>query len=199
MGDSIPVSEWEEKCAELEDAFRKLPIRRNEAAPGIPYEFIIPGIGRELMLMRPNSGVHPPKAVSADAAKKELRDLARKTEALIEVLDGLSRTSLDALNYREVALRKLKTNLRIFQTGIITTEVQESLVNTGRGAPKKIQPRKIARLVAQHYYALTGKKPTAPSKDGKAYGPFVELLNAVYRILGVEASAESQTKSLREE
>jgi len=37
------------------------------------------------------------------------------------------------------------------------------------------------------------------TKDGKAYGPFLDLLNAVYEILGVRASAESQARTVERE
>ena len=67
-----------------------------------------------------------------------------------------------------------------------------------RGAPKKLQLRKIAQAVAQHYYALTGKKPTVPKKDGIAYGPFLDLLTEVYMILDFKknASAEAQAEEI---
>jgi hypothetical protein len=64
------------------------------------------------------------------------------------------------------------------------------------GAPTKDQPRKIARVVAQHYFRLTGRKPTVPKKDGKACGPFLDLLSAVFRTLdlGGKVSALSQAE-----
>ena len=46
-----------------------------------------------------------------------------------------------------------------------------------------------------HYFRLTGEKPTRRSTlNGKAYGPFLDLLNAVYEILCVKASADSVMK-----
>jgi hypothetical protein len=175
---------WKSKCAALEGAFRKLQIRRGEAAQGIPYEFFIPSIGPQLMLMVPNPR---PKALPP---KKALHSLTRSIGQTLELLERLPGAVLDALNYRKAALRELETNLRILHFAVKTAEVE-----TRRSAPTKTQEQKIARVVAQHYFALTGKKPTVSVsvKDGNA-SPFVELLTAVYGTLGVKASAASQAK-----
>jgi len=179
---------WEEKCRALANAFRSLKIQRPRKATGIPYESLVPDIGRQLMLMTP---VPPgPKTV---AGKKSLHDLVQSTGRTIQVLDRLPQSVLDALNYRQAALSELKTKLRILHAAAEAADVK-----TRHGAPQKAQPRKTARVVAQHYYALTGRKPTVPKKDGKAYGPFLELLRTVFEILGInkKASALSQAEEI---
>jgi hypothetical protein len=105
--------------------------------------------------------------------------------------------ALDALNYRpaplrelQATLRKLRPNLRILQVAAKTAKAPK------RERSKKVQPRKLARFVALHYFLLTGERPTRRNKiDGPAYGPFLELLNAVYGVLGVKASADAVLKS----
>jgi hypothetical protein len=147
------------------------------------------------MLMRPNPGVRGPKVGSPDTAKKELRKLAGKAKALIKVLDDLSQTALHALNYRQATLGELKTRLRILHATADAREVNADIAKSKRRTePRKVQ---IARVVAQHYYGLTGQKPTRRVKwdDGRAYGPFLELLNAVYGILDIKASADAVIKS----
>jgi hypothetical protein len=189
-GDDMPASQsWQFKCAALEDAFRKVPIRRGEVTPAIPYDFLIPDIAGQLMRMIPNPR---PKALPP---KEALRRLTRSIGHTVEVLDGLPPTVLDALNYQRSALRKLQAQLRILHFAAKTAEVV-----TRRSAPTKLQEQKIARVVAQHYFALTGKKPTVTVrvKDGKA-SPFLELLTAVYRIIGLNVSAASQGKKVAEE
>jgi hypothetical protein len=57
--------------AELEAAFRKLPIAPPD--DGIPYEWLIPGIGRQLALMKPVDC----KIASPDAAKRKTRSLEK--------------------------------------------------------------------------------------------------------------------------
>jgi hypothetical protein len=48
------------------------------------------------------------------------------------------------------------------------------------------QAEKVADVVAQHYFGLTGEKPTAHNQA------FIELLGGVYKVLGIDASASSQ-------
>lgn len=180
----------ETKLAALEAAFRKLPIKKGKAA-GIPYESLIPGIARQLMLMVP---ILRPKVASE---KRGLRNLAQSTGRTVKALDDLSSAALAALNYQPAALRELKTKLRILHAATETVEF-----TARNGQPKKIQPKKIARIVAQHYYRLTGRKPALtndPYNGGKTKGQFVELLQAVFEILGIKASALSQAKLANQE
>jgi hypothetical protein len=167
-------------------------IRRGDEALGVPYEYLIPGIARELMLMIP---YQRPKTLPPILPPKEaLRKLAQSAGRTIKVLDGLPEDALAALNYRPGALRTLHIQLRILHAA-----AKEAKVETRRSPPTKPQARKIARVVAQHYSRLTGKEPTVPAKDGKAYGPLLKLLQAVYRILDIKASAESQARYLIQE
>jgi hypothetical protein len=163
-------------------------VRLPENPAGIPYTFVIPGIGRQLMLMSPNS---PRKHIPGG---KALRELAKSTGRTIEVLDGLSQSAIDALSFRQLELRKLMTNLRILH--VSAEEAAKAGVNFRDGAPKKTQAQRIAIVVAQHYCGLTGKIPTLSKKEGKVYGPFFHLLKDVYEVLGVKASAESQASDV---
>jgi hypothetical protein len=184
MEDNALVS-WDAKCAVLEDAFCKLTIQRDETATGISYKSVIPGIARELMLMAP---ISRPKAASARA----IRSLTSSTGRTIKVLDNLSQSALDTLNYPPDDLRELTKKLRMLHAAAETRVSQRP-----DGQPKKVQPGKIAQVVAQHYFALTGERPTVRVKDGeKAYGPFLELLSTIFYILDVDASAESQTRAV---
>ena len=107
-----------EKTAALEGAFRKLPIRMkkgpyvvNDPKLGtitydnaIPYESLIPGIARELMLMGPE----PRPKASARKAKKELKSLVQLTVRYVKALDELSQRAIDALNTRSPVLQEWK-------------------------------------------------------------------------------------------
>jgi hypothetical protein len=62
--------------AELEAAFRKLPIAPPDEG-GIPYEWLIPGIGRQLALMKPVDR----KVASPDATKRRLVALKKHNRA----------------------------------------------------------------------------------------------------------------------
>jgi hypothetical protein len=183
-GNHMPASDsWGSKCAALKTAFRRLAIQRGEE--GIPYEFLIPGIAKTLLLMVPNAAQK-----KALPPRKALHSLTRLLTQTHDVLERLPPPVLDALNYRPEALFKLKRDLKILLAAAKTAEVK-----TRRSPPRKLQEQKIAQIVAQHYFALTGKKPTVSvSLRNGDPSPFVKLLTDVYRILGVKVSAASQAK-----
>jgi hypothetical protein len=174
-------SEWEEKSAALEKLFRDLPICTT--ATGIPYESLIPGVPRQLLLMRPGLS----RSRSKIGAKKGLHILAQSAHRAVAALDSLSQSALAALSYQPAALQRLKTDLRILAAAAREGKVRKA------GRPKQDGPSqatKIARAVAQHYCGLTNKAPTAHDQR------FVELLSAVYADLGVKAKARSQAMTL---
>ena len=78
--------------AELEAAFRKLPIAPPDDG-GIPYEWLIPGIGRQLSLMKPVDR----KVASPDATKRKLVALKKHAKIFCE---GMSAMALLPLKLR---------------------------------------------------------------------------------------------------
>lgn len=185
------MRDTERTLVALEAAFRKLAIRRSEAADGIPYETLIPAIARQLMLIRPNPGIHLPQAVTTKTAKRELRDLARKIEKTIKALRDLSPTARAAVNFQEAALRTMTTSLRILLAST-ESEVPESSAVGGR--PKHMSVRKISEAVGQHYHALTGERATVRVREAGdkacAYGPFFDLMTEVFQVLNLSDSPE---------
>ncbi len=163
--------------AELEAAFRKLPIAPADDGR-IPYECLIPGIGRQLALMKPVDR----KVASPDATKRKLVALKKHAKLLCEDMSAM-------------ALLPLKPRILIVE--IAHAEDPKLPPPAGRGAPQKSQATLVARTVAEHFYGLTGTRPTriTPPGGGKAHGPFLEFLATIYRILGIKASAENQAKA----
>ena len=162
--------------AELEAAFRKLPINPPDDG-GIPYEWLIPGIGRQLALMKPVDR----KVASPDATKRKLGALKKHAKILCEDMSAM-------------ALLPLKLRILIVE---IAQENPKLPPPAGRGAPQKSLAMQVARTVAEHFYGLTGTRPTriTPTGGGKAHGLFLEFLATIYRILGIKASAENQAKA----
>jgi hypothetical protein len=163
--------------AELEAAFRKLPIAPPDDGR-IPYEWLIPGIGRQLALMKPVDR----KVASPDATKRKLVALKKHAKILCKDMSAM-------------ALLPLKPRILIVE--IAHAEDPKLPPPAGRGAPQKSQATLVARTVAEHFYGLTGTRPTriTPTGGGKAHGPFLEFLATIYRILGIKASAENQAKA----
>jgi hypothetical protein len=162
--------------AELEAAFRKLPIAPADDGR-IPYERLIPGIGRQLALMKPVDR----KVASPDATKRKLVALKKHAKILCEDMSAM-------------ALLPLKLRILIVE---IAQENPKLPSPAGRGAPQNSLAMQVAQTVAEHFYGLTGTRPTriTPTGGGKAHGPFLEFLATTYRILGIKASAENQGKA----
>jgi hypothetical protein len=191
---------WESRCKALIVAFRKLQIREDLAGPPFTYD-----LARELMLM----SVRPPAAVTARGLEalqergvlpnpkkptRALEDLAAATERALEAFDSLPQSARDALYLRE-DLPPLKQLRFALQTLHLAAALAAKPKAPGPGAP----PREIARAVARHYEQLTGKRPTVGTKDGVAYGPFLNIMREVFAILGVDASAEVQARAIARE
>jgi hypothetical protein len=184
---------WDEKRLALEVLLRKCAIKQSEPERGIPYEWLIPGLARELLLMAP---VPRGETLSTKEVKQNLANLAKSTKCVINLLEGLlgSQKAVVALKWSRIRVAILKNELLGLHAA-----AAEARVASARGQPKKTQPKKIAKFVAQQYYRLSGKRPTVSTGplDGKASGPFLKLLDGVFDVLGVDASAESQARGLR--
>jgi hypothetical protein len=162
---------------ELEAAFRKLPIAPPDDEH-IPYESLLPGIVRQLALMKPVDC----KVVARDATKRKLIAMKKPAKSLFEDMSTMA---------------LLPLNLRLSIAEISHAEISKLPLPGSRGAPQKSLALRVARTVAEHFYGLTGTRPTriTPTGGGKAHGQFLELLAAIYGILGIKASVENQAKA----
>ncbi|PNE10298.1 MAG: hypothetical protein CR217_15155 [Beijerinckiaceae bacterium] len=84
--------------AELEAAFRKLPIAPPDDGR-IPYEWLIPGIGRQLALMKPVDR----KVASPDATKRKLVALKKHAKILCEDMSAMALLPLKPRTRRRCA------------------------------------------------------------------------------------------------
>jgi hypothetical protein len=193
---------WKKDSAALEKLFRSLPIQET----GETAKLLISGIADHLLLMRPTSSRRSHKIAGT---KKALERLARLTHRTISALEGLSRNALERLNYRPERarqnvsqkkrpehsdpaspLRGLITRLRILEVAAN----QEVKVDAGRPKQQRSsQAHEVACAVAWHYRRLTGKTSTRYNAE------FISLLESVYKIVGIEASATAQAANLTPE
>ncbi|MEA2934530.1 MAG: hypothetical protein QOD74_1176 [Variibacter sp.] len=118
------------------------------------------------------------EVASWGATEKNLRALKKYANALFE--------DPAAMAYLPIRLRELIADIAFAEI--------PAPPPTKTGAPKKDLARKVARFTAEHFFGLTGNRPTRVVKDGKPYGPFIDFLGKVYKILNIKASAESQAK-----
>jgi hypothetical protein len=189
--------------AAIAAAFRKLKVPAGERGK-LYYKETIPSIARELALMAGGGPLrHHDEHASHLATVKELADLKKRAEGLLDAIDALHRPAIDALNYRDgvlIGTAGVTTQLRILIASASCAEIPDQ--PSSRGAKVKVQPRRIALAVAAHYHRLTGDRPTVDTrqidtdydKGSESYGPFLDLLTEVFAALGVKASPESQAK-----
>ena len=163
--------------AKLDAELRSLPIWR----PGdgrLSYKSTIPGIVRQLALMKRVKH----EAYSAEATKKKLISMKKHADALYKDLS---------------AMVSLPMHWRVVVASIAHAEIPDLPPRAGRGRPVKNLAPKVARITAEHFFGLTGHRPTriTPSQGGKARGLFIKHLAMIYEILGIEGSAENQAKA----
>ena len=160
--------------AQLEAVLRKLPIAP-ASDQGIPYATLIPGIVRQLALM---------KSVACKPASVPMRRLSAINRHAKALCGSMAMPACLPLDLRLLVVQLAHANIPDLPAG-------------SKGAPAKVHARKVAWTVAEHYYGLTGNRPTriTPLGGGKTHSPFISLLATVYRLLGIKASAGNQAKS----
>jgi len=63
-----------------------------------------------------------------------------------------------------------------------------------RTKQSKLTARNVALMCLEAFEELSGSKATRRSKDGKAYGPFLEFVSDAFEALEINASPENSVK-----
>ncbi|WP_395664214.1 hypothetical protein [Aestuariivirga sp.] len=178
------------------------------ADAGVSKE-VVEAEARSLILFAPFAAVmdHPlSNATSSTQARDELAKFVQLSVRLIEHMDSMHATSLDAI--RQTGTQQNSGNLVPYPDPIavlvnlrkITVSAHEaSRRDDFPGAtpkpitrPKKNAARQVAVLAAGSFHRVTGKKATIAKRDGRPYGKFYELLRLTFDLVGMRrASAES--------
>jgi hypothetical protein len=141
--------------------------------------------------------------------KKELKDLAKKAQELAKCLASLHKPAIVALAnvpkpllYRR-ELKELATHISEAASEAASGLASDTASHDdsskmskkkGRGRTPNRLAIGIARILAFDYEELTGKPPTIRTLNGKAYGPFLNLVTDVFNALGLEARPEAMAK-----
>lgn len=132
-----------------------------------------------------------------DGARKEIERLA---EVCFELGKHVEAMHSDALRALERACCKphplllvdtLKDVIRAACNALDEGDFPDPQV----GAPEKRYEKSVADKLLRTYQQLTGRKATVPSRDGKAYGPFLDFLADVMPLLGISRGFESQARA----
>jgi hypothetical protein len=178
---STAAAPFEDRQAKVEEVLRGFATTDPPCPNRIPYSFLIPGIARELVWAARSA----PPTVPRKAAKAKHQALKKAAAALADLLADPSLAV-------EFPLEE-----RLWITRIAHSEVA---LNGQRGIPRKDAAERIARFLAEHFKGLTGVDPgrSTSIKDGVALptgGRFIQLLDEIYGVLGINASADSQARA----
>jgi hypothetical protein len=166
--------------AKIEALLRKLPQppQREDGSEreAIPYESLMPGIVRELTLL---AGT-PRPTLQTEVIEKRVAAIKKHA---------------DALNADLRAMTSLPLQWRAAILVIAQEEIPSLTKKAGKGAPVKHRARKAARIMAQHFFGLTGASPARITDHDRPPSAFVDLLTTIFAILGIDAKADSQAKT----
>jgi hypothetical protein len=153
--------------AKLQAAFLALPIARPKPEDRrIPVDRTIPELVRELATLRRVKREAPSWKAITTATKR---------------LIAMQKNANTLLKY-PLVMMGWPMQLRILVASVAHAKIPTRPAR-GTGAPPKDLARKAARITAERFFQLTGKKPTrtTPVMGGKSDSPFVSLLKESLR------------------
>ena len=154
------------------------------------------------------------KKIGKASCQKEMDTIGRLAEKLAVTLSTLHEPTIRAL--ANVGFAKFGPDypFKPCNDRLMLQELCENLANAakkadvskvpakyGAGRPQETVANMTAKLLAQHFHELTGGPPTiiTPTKPGKAYGPFLTFVQAVFEILDISASPEAAARLAKAE
>jgi hypothetical protein len=182
--------------ARLAAALEKLEPNYTVPDNTIPYRYYIPAIARQLALM-PKRGVSP-KEMREEA--KELAALAKDARSLASRIRKQPPTGdvgleLDATG--EFQFKDLADVLNTLGYAAKKIAAAKAAPSGKQGRPTASISDNIVLYLYQEYERITDKPPTLIVRDGKAGGPFLDLVTEVFDALGIETSVEAAIKRVK--
>jgi hypothetical protein len=157
-----------------------------------PYRDLIPGIARQLTIMRRNDG--RPSASMAVQLKPVVLHLRALAQG-VEWKDGLGDPPP---TYSLPHQLRLRLTVLAGEAGALSQDIEAFLADIPRrprGAPKHTAAPQIALYLYQEFERLTGRNPTrSVAQSGDEGGEFTTLVREVFEILGVKASPEQAAR-----
>ena len=101
----------------------------------------------------------------------------------------MNKTALDAMGFDKIHLGQLVQMEEAAQRALERLRARP-------GGPRKRRADWVTLIAASVFSQLTGALPTVRADlEGRAYGPFIELLKAVFEACEITASAEARAKA----
>lgn len=145
---------------------------------------------------------HQRLAVHYDDAVLELQEVADKLSDLRQAIQRLSPTAEDILDQheldvamvkklRKIIMHSLKVEPDIRHAAVMAAEWSRDFPENKKGRPRDYASLKLAEAAGFAYEGLTGKTPTISTVEGRARGPFLDLVGALFEAGGIEARPEA--------
>ena len=141
----------------------------------------------------------------AERRHKELADLSNQAKSVArtrakllsmhrEALGQIEEAGADARHPLIIAddLERIEAELQAHIAAVAATSSPSASMPQSSA---KIGPAEVARMCGRAFNSLTGSPGTIRSKDGVAYGPFLELVRVAFQELSIDASAEHYARA----
>lgn len=112
----------------------------------------------------------------------QLRELS--TEASMALFAELGREGKEKIEHALDTLTRASGNAQFEIRKAPYTPAKE-------GRPKKDAPALVADIAVRIYEDLSARRATIPTRDNKAYGPFLAFLTQLFLVLGINGSPEA--------
>ena len=135
--------------------------------------------------------------VSNNITKKELEAVATHARKLMDALDAMHKSAMDAIFSNITELSILKGQLFSLERAAKNNKFPHVPPNVGKGRPKKNDAAAITRCALEFYQMLTGKKPTLVVDGKGAYGETIDYIESIFGVIGIKASVEAQIRAYK--
>lgn len=174
-------------------ALRKL-IPDAEEKPGLGEMWIESGIGvimAYVAVIHGDRDLNWRRPAGRRKVQKELKEIADLYRNLSQKMDAVHQPTHEMLSAVGVGPFFERTRCENFIKIIADLDASELPANVGRGQ-SKMREKNVADRLAIMFSNVTGQRPTIAvnSMDNQAYGRFIALVEEVFEVAQIDASAE---------
>jgi hypothetical protein len=165
------------KVEQIAQALRAIPSRIPESEDAIPLTALIPAAAREIYLSWRR---HEAPALKPSKWHKQFQT---KAEGLLELLKEMPAELL------EDVFQSREQKSQLYQRLVWALANSVSAPPHKPGSRTKPEPKRLAIIVANFYFNITGRPPTITrfnSAESHSGGDFLVLLSTIFRILEVK-------------
>lgn len=136
------------------------------------------------------------RSTSRKKAQTEIDSLVKLTDALIANVKNMHSPAIDALAEQGIFRHSVIAFAHSVGTAARRADLGAIPEKVSRGDVAKVRyAMAVTRLLRRQYSMLTRRNPTVIVRDGKDYGPFLDLVRAVFAVLEIKVSPEARARA----